>query len=152
MKLDTSFAKLEEMKTMAAGHPEKIAAYTMAERRYKETVAELFHEDSGVKFLEHPPESYVAELEAKAEESGDPADKARAVILRDRLDYHAAKKTAHIDWRISRERLRNILVNDEKVTGADVQEAYRLARHNPSAQMMSLYTQIKRKYEGGAGA
>ncbi|WP_459965383.1 hypothetical protein [Paenibacillus sp. JCM 10914] len=137
------------MKVMSTGNPEKIAAYTMAERRYKDTIAELFHEDAGVEFHEHPSESYVTDLETKAAESGDPTDKARAAILRDRLDYYDAEKTKHFDWRISRERFRKLLVEGGKVTGADVQEAYRLAKHTPSVELMSLYSQLKRKHGEG---
>ncbi|WP_410770127.1 hypothetical protein [Fontibacillus sp. BL9] len=143
MKLGTTFAQLEEMKVMAAGHPEKIAKYSQAKKQYDEMIAEFFNEESGVKFIAHPLESYVAEIEAKAEESGDPGDKARAIIMRDRLNHYEKEKTKHVDWRTSRERLRSLIDIGAKISDKDIREAERVARHNPSAESRVLYARLK---------
>ncbi len=143
MKLGTTLAQLEEMKKMAAGHPERMAQYRLAQKRYDEMIAEYFNEESGVKFIAHPMESFVAQLEAKAKESGDPGDKARAVIMRDRLNHYEAEKTQHLDWRRSRERLSGLIDSGAKVTQRDIDEAYKLARHNPSAEVVTLYSRLK---------
>lgn len=143
MELGTTLSQLEEMKVLAAGNPRKIADYALAKKRYEETVAEFFNEESGVKFYAHPTESYITELEAKAEKTGDPNDKARAAIMRDRFAHYAKEKTQHIDWRISRERLHDLLGSGGKVTQKDIDEAYRVARHNPTPEMSSLYSRLK---------
>lgn len=143
MKLGTTFAQLEEMKVMAAGHPEKITKYSQAKKQYDEMIAEFFNEESGVKFIAHPLESYVAEIEAKAEESGDPGDKARAIIMRDRLNHYEKEKTKHVDWRTSRERLRSLIDSGSKISDKDIREAERVARHNPSPESIVLYSRIK---------
>lgn len=143
MKLGTTLSQLEEMKVMAGGHPERIAKYKLAKERYEEIIAEYFNKESGVKFVDLPSEYYVAELEAKAEESGDPRDKARAAIMRDRLDHQEKGKMKHIDWKVSRERLRSLIDNGAKITEKEMREAERVARHNPSDESRVLYARLK---------
>lgn len=143
MKLGTTLSQLEEMKVMAGGHPERMARYKLAKERYEAVIAEYFNEETGVEFVAHPADFYVAELEAKAEESSDPGDKARAVIMRDRLDHHEKGKTKHADWKVSRERLRSLIDSGAKVTEKDMREAERVARHNPSPESRVLYSRLK---------
>lgn len=146
MKLGTSFAKLEEMKVMAQGHPERMAKYNVAKRQYDDVVAEFFNEEDGVSFYSAPRESYVLELEERAKH-GTERDKARAIIIRDRYDSHRAEKTRHIEIRTTQQELLASLDSGEKLTQADVDSAYRLAKLNPSADNRVLYARVKREFE-----
>lgn len=144
MKLGTSIGKLNEMKSLATGDPRKIAEYTLAQRRYDATVAEYFNEDDGVKFYDAPRESYVLELEARAEKGTD-RDKARAVILRDRYEAIESERTAHHDIRLVKHRLMQRLDSGEKLTQRDLNEAHRLAKLNSTTENRVLYSRVKRE-------
>lgn len=146
MKLGTSFAKLEEMKVMAQGHPERIAKYNVAKRQYDDVVAEFFNEEDGVQFISHPNERDVEAFEERAKH-GTERDKARAAVIRDRYDSHQAEKNRHIDIRTTQRELLSILNSGENLTKADVDSAYRLARTNPSADNRVLYARVKREFE-----
>ncbi|MNN60748.1 hypothetical protein D3C81_1759500 [compost metagenome] len=152
MKLDTNYSKLAEMKAMASGHPGKIVEYAVAKRAYEDNVAHFFNEESGVKFISNPSQSYVDELEAKAAETGDDGDKARAAIARDQFNYYEKDRVKHIDWKVSRQNLRRLLDGGGEVTRKDVDEAHRVAKLNATTENIAVYSQIKRKYEDGAGA
>lgn len=146
MKLGTSFAKLEEMKVMAQGHPERIAKYNVAKRQYDDVVAEFFNEEDGVQFKSQPNERDVEAFEERAKH-GTERDKARAVIIRDRYDSHRAEKNRHVDIRMSQRDLLSRLTGGEKLTQDDVNAAYRLARLNPSEDNRVLYARVKREFE-----
>lgn len=146
MKLGTSWAKLEEMKVLAQGHPERIAKYSMAKRQYDDTVAEFFNEEDGVRFISLPDEHDVEAFEERAKH-GTERDKARAIIIRDRYEAHQTEKTRHIEIRTTQQDLLSRLSSGEKLTQADVNAAYRLARLNPSDDNRVLYARVKREFE-----
>lgn len=146
MKLGISIGKLNEMKRLATGNPQKIAEYTRAQRQYDDAVAEYFNEEDGVKFYSSPRESYVLELEARAA-NGTDRDKARAVILRDRYEAIELEKTAHIDKRVAKHNLMQRLESGEKLTQRDLNEAHRLAKLNSTTENIVLYTRVKRELE-----
>ncbi|MFL1674816.1 hypothetical protein [Paenibacillus dendritiformis] len=146
MKLGTSWAKLEEMKVMAQGHPERIAKYSMAKRQYDETVAEFFNEEDGVSFISTPSLRHVEEFEERAK-SGTERDKVRAIIIRDRYEALEGEKTKHIELRTTQQELLSRIDGGEKLTQADVNAAYRLARLNPSDDNRVLYSRVKREFE-----
>ena len=145
MELGTSISRLNEMKRLATGDPRKIAEYTLAQRRYDETVAEFFNEEDGVKFYSAPRESYVLELEARAEK-GTERDKARAVILRDRYEAIESEKTAHLDIRVANQLVQRLQCG-EKLTQRDLNEAHRLAKLNSTTENRVLYARVKRELE-----
>ncbi|GIP21062.1 hypothetical protein [Paenibacillus sp. J22TS3] len=146
MKLDTNYSQLVEMKAMSWGNPERIAAYTLAQRRYDDTVAHYFDEESGVKFMANPSQSYVEGLEAKAAETGNDDDKARAIIARDQFEHYEKDRVKHIAWQVSRQNLRRLLVEGGKVTRKDVDEAHRIAKLNATMENLAVYSQIKQKF------
>lgn len=142
-----NYAKLVEMKKLSGGHPQKIAAYTAAKREYDDTIATMFTDDAPFKYADSPTESYVHEAEAHAAKTGDADDLARAAILRDRFNYHEGLKTAHLEYRTTAASIRAKLQSGNKLTAADVQEAYKFAKLNPSADNLTLYSRIKREHE-----
>lgn len=151
MKPDITYSKLQEMKKMSYGDPQRIAAYTMAQRRYDETIAQYFNEETGVKFYTHPTESYVEQLEKKAAKTGNYDDKARAVIARDKFEHIEKESVKPVDWRISKQNLRELLVEGGEVTRKDVDEAYRVAKLSGTTESQVVYAQLKRKYEEAEG-
>lgn len=146
MKLGTSWAKLEEMKVLAQGHPERIAKYSTAKRQYDDTVAEFFNEEDGVPFISTPSLRHVEEIEERAKH-GTERDEVRAIIIRDRYEAHQTEKTRHIEIRTTQQDLLSRLSSGEKLTQADVNAAYRLARLNPSDDNRVLYARVKREFE-----
>lgn len=146
MKLGKTWAELEEMKVLAQGHPERIAKYSMAKRQYDETVAEFFNKEDGVSFISTPSLRHVEEFEERAK-SGTERDKARATIIRDRYEAHQTEKTQHIEIRTTQQDILSRLDSGEKLTQANVNAAYRLARLNPSDDNRVLYARVKREFE-----
>lgn len=146
MKLGTSFAKLEEMKKLASGDLWKIAEYKQAQREYDDMVAEYFNVEDGVKYISHPHEWYVLELEERAK-TGTDRDIARAVILRDRYNTHEADKLAYFDQRATQQELTARVSSGAKLTQKDVDAAHKHAKLNPSEENRVLYARIKREFE-----
>ncbi|MFC6652081.1 hypothetical protein ACFTAO_12720 [Paenibacillus rhizoplanae] len=142
-----NFAKLREMEKLSKGNPANIAKFTAARKEYEETIAVLFPEDSPIRFVGSPDESYVADAEARAKETGDAEDIARASLLRDRLNAYEQDATAHIDLRTTATSLRAKLRNGDELTEKDVRDAWRLAKLNASIDNVSLYSQVKKAQE-----
>ena len=148
MRLETTAAKLAEMKTMCTGDPQKIAEFRRAERRYEETVGEFFSsEDGGVPFIKFPSAEHVGRLEATAAQTGDSADKARAVIMRDRLDHLEADKVKYVDWNVVKTKLTRAINNGEAISPSQVEEARRLAKHNASTENIALFSRLRKAVE-----
>lgn len=150
MKLGTSIGKLNEMKRLASGDPQKIAEYTRAQRQYDDTVAEYFNKEDGVKFYGAPSESYVLELEERAVNGSD-RDKARAVIIRDCYEATEADKTFHNDIRIVKQYLVQRLENGEEITQSDLSTAHSVANLDSTVENRVLYTHVKREFENQGG-
>jgi len=147
MKLGITLAKLEEMKKLAPGHPQKLAEYTLAQRKYDDMIAEFFTEEDGVKYIRSPHEWYVRELEERAK-TGTDRDTARAVILRDSYTYHANRSEgAYLDQRVTKQELIAKLSGGEKLTQKDVDTAYRHAKLYHSEENRVLYARVKREFE-----
>ncbi|MCM3786883.1 hypothetical protein M3221_00365 [Domibacillus indicus] len=141
----TSVKKLDEMKMMSRGNPEKIAAYSTARKQYNETVAAYFTDDEPLPNL--PSADYVEGLKAKAEE-GDEADKMRYELARDRRESTEYRHNgAHEQTHQTVNRLRQKLIAGEKMTSADVKAMERAAKHQSSAENIALYAQVKRVAE-----
>ncbi|MEK4061681.1 MULTISPECIES: hypothetical protein [unclassified Paenibacillus] len=141
------YAKLEEMKKLAAGHPHKIAAYSAAKREYNDTIATMFTEDAPFKYVGSPTESYVQEAEAHASKTGDADDLARAAILRDRFDYYDGLSDAGFELRTAATSLRAKLESGDPLSAKDVRDAHRLAKLTSSADNIALYSRIKHGHE-----
>lgn len=142
-----NYAKLREMEKLSKGNPQKIAQYSTAKREYDETIAAMFPEDSPIRFVESPAEHFVTDAEARAKETGDADDIARAAILRDRFEAYADESTAHIDLRTTATSLRAKLQNGDELSPRDVKDAWRLAKLNASIANVALYSQVKSAQE-----
>ncbi|MCL6458832.1 MAG: hypothetical protein K6T85_12565 [Gorillibacterium sp.] len=142
-----NFAKLREMEKLCRGDARKIAAYTVAQRDYDETIKTMFPKESPIKFVDCPGESYVTDAENRATETGDADDIVRAALLRDRFDAYEGDKTAHLDLRTSVTALRAKLESGDKLTKSDVDKAWKLAKLNPSPDNIVLYGRYKREFE-----
>ncbi|WP_418039189.1 hypothetical protein [Paenibacillus xylanilyticus] len=138
-----NYSAVTEALKMAPGNPEKIVRAKRMEREYNETVALMFNEESGVSFIPVPDAKDVERFDARAKETNDPDDFARAHLIRDRFDYYEGQKTAHIDHRVLGSQLRTKLA-EGTVNNADVKAAERYAKSNPTSDNIALYTQIKR--------
>ncbi|MFK4340798.1 MULTISPECIES: hypothetical protein [Paenibacillus] len=144
--LTVTAGKLEDMKLMARGNPQKIAEYMVRKREYDDTVDRYFKEqDNGFNFVDLPSEEYVTKAEARAAETGDEADAMRAAILRDRAQYSASQKDVHKDWRRTYTDLTAKLANGDTITQRDLEDAEHLARQNSSLDNLVLYRKIKRE-------
>ncbi|MBE0335579.1 hypothetical protein [Paenibacillus sp. 23TSA30-6] len=145
-ELTVTARKLEDMKLMARGNPQKIAEYVVRKREYDDTVDRYFKEQySGFNFVDLPSEEYVIKAEARAAETGDDADAMRAAILRDRIKYHESQKDVHKDWRRIREELTTKLANGDTITKRDIESVEHLTRQNSSVDNLALYTRVKRE-------
>lgn len=141
----TSIRKLDEMKMMSRGNPEKIATYSMAQKQYNATVATYFTADEPLPNL--PSADYVEQLKAKAEE-GDEDDKVRYELARDRRDSAEHRHNgAHEQTHQTVNRLREKLTAGEAVTASDVKAMEKAARHQSSADNIALYAMVKRAAE-----
>lgn len=144
-ELIVTAGKLEDMKLMARGNPQKIAEYMVRKREYDVMVDRYFTEqDSGFNFVELPSEEYVIKAEAHAAETGDEADNMRATILRDRTKYHESQKDVHKDWRRTYTELTVKLANGDVITQKDLDDVERLTRQNSSVDNLALYARVKR--------
>lgn len=141
------YAKLEEMRQLSRGNPQKMAEYAQAKHSYDEVARSLFNKESGVEFVNHPNESYVTELERIAEASNDLDDKARAELMRDRYESNEDAKTFHGDLRVTANKLRTKLDSGQPLTRRDVSEAWKLAKLQASPDNVVLYSAIKREHE-----
>lgn len=134
---------------LATGDPMKIAAAVTMKKQYEGNVAAFFNEESGVDFIPTPTAEDVDRFNAKAKETGDADDIARAAIIADRFDHAEGEKVAHLVTRATGAQLRTKLQSDEKITAGDVRKAHEYAKLNSSVENVALYSQIKRKHEEG---
>ncbi|WP_018394536.1 hypothetical protein [Bacillus sp. 37MA] len=141
----TSVRKLDEMKMMSRGNPDKIAVYTLAKKKYDSLVASHFTEDEPLPNV--PNEAYVEQLKVAAE-TGDEAAKMRYEIAKDRREgFEHRHNGAHENTNQIIISLRTKLAAGEAMTKADVQAAERAARHASSAENIALYSLVKRSAE-----
>jgi hypothetical protein len=141
-----SVAKLEEMKLTSRGNPSKIAEYKRENEKYNK-LKELYFNDE-IPFVDTPDESYVKQLEQKAVETNDEADKIRYAMMKDRYDYHKYKSQSEQKNNLQmKHELQRKLVEGEKLTKIDLMTAEKLARKNPTAENLVIYSKIKREIE-----
>ncbi|GIO93538.1 hypothetical protein [Paenibacillus lactis] len=143
------YSEIVKAEKLATGNPMKIAKAALMKREYDESVAAFFNDESGVSFVPVPTAEDVERFNAKAAETGDADDHARAALIADRFAHYEGEKVAHLVNRATGEQLRTKLHSAEKMTDADVRAAQEYGKLNPTADNISLYSQIKRKYEEG---
>ena len=140
-------SNLDEMKLMASGNPQKLAAYTIKRRELDEIKATHFNED--FPFVNGFSQSYLDELKAYSEANPeDESAQVRYQLQKERFAVQEASRTAHIDKRLVKTDLMRKLQAGELVD-ADLKAAHRLAKTNSSLENMTLYSRIKRQLNGG---
>lgn len=144
-----NYSEVLKAEKLATGNPERIAAAVAMKKQYEGNVAAFFNEESGVSFIPTPTAEDVDRFNAKAEETGDADDLARAAIIADRFAHFEGEKTAHLVTRATGVHLREKLQSGEKVTAGDVRKAHEFAKLNSTVENISLYSQLKRKHEEG---
>lgn len=143
------YSEVVKAEKLATGDSLKIAQAAQLKKDYEGSIAAFFNEEAGVSFVPVPTAEDVERFNAKAAETGDADDIARAALIADRHTYYAGEKVAHLVNRATGEQLRTKLRSGEKITANDVRAAYEYGKLSPNAENVSLYSQIKRKHEEG---
>ncbi|MFK4166637.1 hypothetical protein ACI2LM_10260 [Paenibacillus lautus] len=141
------YSEIVKAEKLATGNPMEIAKAAQLKRDYEGNIAAFFGEESGVSFVPVPTAEDVERFNAKAAETGDADDHARASIISDRFAHFEGEKIAHLVNRATGEQLRTKLRSGEKITASDVRAAHEFAKLNSTADNISLYSQLKRKQE-----
>ncbi|MGG3622850.1 hypothetical protein ABES25_04715 [Bacillus gobiensis] len=140
----TGAAKLEELKLMSGGNPEKIAKYVAEKHAYDSLVTTYFSDE--FPFAERPNEQYVVELGQKAEETGDDDDKIRYAIMKDRYEHNESKRVnGREDNLRSSMLLRQRLSSGATLTNTDLRLSERLTRANPTVENMVIYSTVRQQ-------
>lgn len=132
---------------LASGDALRIAQATQLKKDYEGNVAAFFDQEAGVSFVPVPTAEDVERFNTKATETGDADDHARAAIIFDRFNHYEGEKVAHLVNQATGEQLRTKLRSGEKITAADMRAAYEYSKTSPTADNISLYSQLKRKHE-----
>jgi len=142
----STFAKLEDLKIMSRGNPNKIAEYTTKAKQFEELKEKHFNDD--FPFAERFDELHLNKLKKYAEDNpDDESAQVRYAIQKERFAAQEKQKTAHIDLRIKRNELMQKLRNNSELTKTDLLHAEQLAKKNPSYENLSLYSRIKKKLD-----
>jgi hypothetical protein len=145
-----TYAKLDEMKSMARGNPAKLANVAVKQREYNELKAAVFNEE--FPFVNGFSESHLESLKSYAEENPeDESAQIRYALQKERFEVQQAKKSAHIDFRMELSSLRKKIASDEPLSKRDLLAAERIAKKNTSPENIALYVQVKQQTinEGG---
>lgn len=135
-------ANLDEMKMMARGNPQKIAAYAAKKHELEGLKAAHFNEEHP--FVNGFRESHLEELKQfAADNPDDESAQIRYNLQRERFAVQESQKTAHIDGRVAQMELRHKIREGEPLTKADLQIAEKLARRVSSAENIAMYSQVK---------
>ena len=138
-------ANLAEIRQLAGGSTQKMAKYSIAKREFEQIKSQHFDEE--FPFVNAFQESYLTELkEYASEHPEDESAQVRYQLQSERYAVQEARKTAHIDIRLTKSDLMQ-KVQEGNVTQTDVKVAWELAKKNSSDDNRVLYARIKRMAE-----